>query len=147
MRRHRFPNHRLLKKNRSYTVGEIAEKLGVHRQTVRRWTRQGLTPIDSRKPMLILGEHAAHFLRDRKIKNKKKCKPNEIYCVKCRAPKIPAESMAELEVINSNIGNLLGICPDCDCLMNKRVSLKKMTEIYAVLDLSIPMELRHIVDC
>ena len=53
---------------------EIAEKLGVHRQTVRRWTRQGLTPIDSRKPMLIMGEHAAHFLKMRKKENKKRGK-------------------------------------------------------------------------
>lgn len=145
--RHRSPNYRLLKKHRSYTVGEIAEKLGVHRQTVRRWTRQGLAPIDSYKPMLILGEHAAQFLKQRKKANKKSCKLNELYCVKCREPKIPAESMAELEVINSTIGNLLGICPDCESYMNKRVSLKKLTEIYAVLDVSIPMELRHIVDC
>ena len=82
---HRSPNYlAFLKKNRSYTIAEIAETIGVHRQTVRRWILQGLTPIDSQKPVLILGEHAAEFLKNRRNKNKKSCRTNELYCVKCR---------------------------------------------------------------
>jgi len=145
--RRKSPNYRHLKKHRSYTVGEIAEKLKVHRQTVRRWVKEGLSPIDSQKPMLIQGEHAADFLKARKEKNRKRCKPNELYCVKCRIPKVPAESMAELEVINQKIGNLIGLCPKCTCVMNKRVSLQRFNEIFEVLDVSIPQEVRHLVNC
>ena len=34
--------------------------------------------------------------------------------------------MVEFQVINQKIGNLIGICPDCETYMNKRVSLQKI---------------------
>ena len=64
----RHPNHRLVKIHRSYTVEEIAQLFGIHKNTVRRWVKDGLTSIDDKRPMLILGHVLAAFLQARRAK-------------------------------------------------------------------------------
>ncbi len=54
--------------HRSYTVEEIAELFGVHKNTVRAWLKAGLPICDDRKPMLILGADLRSFLKERKRK-------------------------------------------------------------------------------
>jgi Helix-turn-helix domain len=48
----RHPNPRLVKIHRSYTVEEVARILQKHKNTVRAWIKQGLRPIDGRRPIL-----------------------------------------------------------------------------------------------
>ena len=84
----RRPNHRLAKIHRNYTVEEVAKLLGVHRNTVRHWLKQGLPTNDRKRPTLILGRDLGVFLQARRSKNKRRCQPGEIYCVRCRAPRI-----------------------------------------------------------
>lgn len=48
-------NPNLVKIHRSYTARELADCLGVHKNTVRHWQRKGLTPIDARRPYLFKG--------------------------------------------------------------------------------------------
>ena len=91
----RHPNHRLVKIHRSYTVEEIARLFGIHKNTVRHWVKEGLATIDDKRPMLILGHVLAAFLQARRVKNKQTCKPGELYCVRCRAPRSPAGNMAD----------------------------------------------------
>ena len=85
----RHPNHRLVKIHRSYTVEEIAILFSIHKNTVRQWIKGGLVTIDDKRPMLILGHVLVDFLKARRTKNKQKCKPGELYCVRCRSPKKP----------------------------------------------------------
>jgi hypothetical protein len=59
----RHPNWRLVKKSRNYTVEEIADLFGLHKNTVRAMRRDGLRPIDDRRPMLFLGGDVANLLR------------------------------------------------------------------------------------
>ena len=132
----RNPNHRLVKIHRSYTVGEIAELFDNHKNTVRRWIKEGLPTIDDKRPMLILGHDLAAFLKARRIRNKRPCKPGELYCVRCRTPKSPAGDMAEYSPITEKFGNLIAICPDCDAIMNRRVSLAKIGEFLGKVDIS-----------
>jgi predicted transcriptional regulator len=122
----RHPNHRLVKVHRSYTVEEIAKLFGTHKNTVRHWVKEGRATIDDKRPMLILGHVLAAFLKDRRQKNKRPCNPGELYCVRCRAPKWPAGSMADYVPITEKFGNLVAICPDCNCLMNRRVSIARI---------------------
>ena len=96
----RHPNHRLVKTHRNYTVEEVASLFRVHRNTVREWVKRGLPTCDDRRPMLILGTDLAAFLRARRLKNRRTCPPGEIYCVRCRAPRAPAGSMAEYQAIS-----------------------------------------------
>lgn len=140
----RHPNHRLVKIHRSYTVEEIAKLFGIHKNTVRRWVNDGLATSDDKRPILILGHVLVAFLQARRIKNKRPCKPGELYCVRCRAPKPPAGDMAEYFSITEKFGNLIGICPDCGAIMNRRVSLAKIGQVRGRMDISFPEALRQL---
>ena len=142
----RHPNHRLVKIHRSYTVEEIAELFTIHKNTVRNWVKSGLPRSDAKRPMLILGIELAAFLQARRTKNKRPCRPGEIYCVRCRAPKFPAASMAEYIPVTEKFGNLVAICPDCGAIMNRRVSLVRIGQMRGGMDISFPQALEHIVD-
>ena len=56
----RRPDGRRAKSLRSYSIDEIARLLGVHRNTVRHWIRNGLPVLDDRRPNLILGSELKH---------------------------------------------------------------------------------------
>ena len=140
----RHPNHRLVKIHRSYTVEEIAELFAIHKNTVRNWVKSGLPTSDAKRPMLILGIELAAFLQARRTKNKRPCRPGEIYCVRCRAPKPPAGDMAEYFPITDKFGNLVAICPDCDAFMNRHVSLAKIGQVRGRMDISFPEEVRQL---
>jgi hypothetical protein len=66
----RDPNHRRVKIHRSYTVEEVARLHRKHKNTVRNWVKDGLTTIDNKRPMLILGHDLVAFLKARRVKNK-----------------------------------------------------------------------------
>ena len=134
----RRPNYRLVKIHRSYTVEEIAQLLGTHKNTVRTWVKAGLPTCDERRPALILGRDLAAYLKARRTKNKRPCQPGEMYCVRCRAPKQPAGQMAEYEPVTEKFGSLKGICPDCESMIYRRASFAKLSQVKGNLDVSIP---------
>ncbi len=140
----RHPNPRLAKIHRNYTVDEIAKLYGVHKNSVRSWIKGGLPTTDDRRPMLILGRDLVAFLHARRVKNKRPCRPGEIYCMRCRAPQKPAGDMAEYQPITATSGNLIGICPCCDSMMYRRVNLARLAQVGANLDITMPQAPPHI---
>lgn len=142
--RKRRPNHRLVKIHRTYTVEEVAKLFGIHRNTVREWIKRGLPLIDHKRPMVILGRDLSAFLQARRVKNKRPCQPGEIYCVRCRAPQSPAGDMADYQPISVTLGDLIGICPNCDSMMHRRVNLNKLEQDRGNLEITIPEALPHI---
>lgn len=140
----RHPNYRLVKIHRNYTVGEVAELLGKHKNTVLAWVKEGLPTCDSKRPILILGHALKDFLLAKRAKNKRPCAPGEIYCVRCRAPQKPAGRMADYHPITDRCGNLVGICPVCDCIIYRRVNLKKMHQAIGALDITFTKTRQHI---
>jgi excisionase family DNA binding protein len=140
----RRPNARLIKIHRSYTVEDAARRLGVHKNTVRGWIRGDLPTIDARRPTLIMGSDLRRFL-EAKYKNRKQpCALGELYCVRCRAPKAPAEAKADYIPITSSSGNLRGRCPDCGTLIHRRVAYAKLDGFRAFFDIAMPQALPSI---
>ena len=137
-------NPNLAKIHRNYTVGEVANIFPVHKNTVRSWVKDGLVTCDDKKPLLILGSDLKHYLQAKKQKNKRKCQPFEIYCVRCRSPQLPAEKIVDYEPINSRLGRLIGICPACNGIINKFINIAKLKQIQDKLDITIPKALKHI---
>ena len=133
----RRPNYRLVKIHRSYTVEEVARLLSVHKNTVRAWVKAGLPTCDGKRPTLILGRELAAYLQACRTKNKRPCQPGEIYCVRCHAPKRPAGDMAEYQSTTATLGNLIGICPDCEGIMYRRTSMAKLERIRVELNVTI----------
>jgi helix-turn-helix protein len=145
MRKH-HPNHRLVKIHRSYTVEEAARLFGYHKNTVRGWLKAGLPTSDRKRPTLILGRDLRAYLQARRAKNKRTCLPGEIYCVRCRAPKLPAGGMADYQPVTEIIGNLVAICPDCGSIMNRRVSLAKLGQVRGKIDITLPQALQRVIE-
>jgi hypothetical protein len=140
----RHPNPRLVKIHRSYTVEETARMLGKHKNTVRAWIKQGLRPIDVRRPTLIHGRELVCFLQNRRTSAKRPCPPGHMYCLKCRHPKQPAAGMADYLSITESSGNLRALCPDCGRFMHRRVALAKLNIVGAGLDVAFPQEVSRI---
>jgi hypothetical protein len=130
------PNPRLAKIHRNYTVEEIAKLFGIHKNTVRRWIKDGLPLVDSQRPSLVLGRDLAAYLNNKRASGKQSCQAGQMYCLKCRAPRYPAGHMADYMPITEKLGNLIGICPDCNLLMNRRVSLINNPGVLAMLDVN-----------
>src|SRR4029078_4917165 len=95
----RHPNPQLAKIHRSYSVEEVARLFKVHKNTVRAWLKQGLGAIDGQRPTVVRGEYVPRFLSDRRALAKRPSGPGRIYCLPCRAPKVPALKMAECMLI------------------------------------------------
>ena len=137
-------NPRLVKIHRSYTVEEVAKLFGMHKNSVRAWIKRGLPTSDNRRPTLILGRDLATFLQAQRTKNKRACKPGEMYCVRCRLPKKPAGDMVEYQPITEKIGNLIALCPDCNAIMNRRICLARLPQIRGQMEITFPQALPHI---
>ena len=142
----RHPNYRLAQVHRSYTFAEVAERFGVHRNTVRMWTRQGLETVDAYRPPLIRGQALQDFLKTKRLKNKRPCAPGQMYCLRCRMPQHPAGEMADFEPLHAPLGNLVGLCPVCELVMHRRVNLDKLALVRGNLDIRFPLALSHLND-
>ena len=58
----------------------------------------------------------------------------------------PAGNMADYEPVTATMGNLIGICPSCESMMYQRVSLAKLVQVGANLDVTMTQALPHIVE-
>jgi predicted transcriptional regulator len=142
----KLPNYRRVKIHRSYTVEEIARLYGIHKNTVRAWVKAGLPICDDKRPMLILGSALAAYLQARRTKNKRPCKSGEFYCVRCRLPRVPAGGMVDYTPESATNGRLEAICPVCDCIMNRWISLAKWEQTCARIEATITEALEQVSD-
>ena len=142
----RHQNPRLAKIHRSYRVDEIADLYRVHKNTVLNWIKQGLPVFDNKRPLMILGSDLNAFHAKLRAKNKHPCKLNEIYCMKCKTPKNPMPDMVELQSVNDKIGNLVAICPECETMMYRRISMAKIKQFSTAMGFTLPQAHLHIID-
>ena len=116
-------NPNIIEIHRCYTVGELADRLGVHKNTVRNWQRDGLTPIDDCRPILFQGASVRDFLNERNVSRKVPCGPGLFYCLRCREPRSPAGEMVDFLPVTERSGNLRAICETCGVFMHRRASV------------------------
>ena len=114
-------NPNLVKLHRSYSVSELADCCGVHKNTVRNWQDDGLHPIDQARPVLFRGDSVRDFLRQRNASRRRPCPPGTLFCLRCREPRRPALDMVEFEPLRPASGNLCAICETCDAIMHRSV--------------------------
>ncbi len=116
----RHPNYRRVKIHHTYTVDDLANLFGIHKNTVRAWQRSGLDAIDDRRPTLFRGDVVAIFLKSRRESKKTKLGPGELYCLPCRASRRPAFGMVDYIPLTPTNGNLQALCPVCERFMHRR---------------------------
>ncbi len=136
----------LAKIHRSYLVEEIADLFSVHKNTVRSWVKGGLPTNDDKRPLLILGSELRLFLQSKRESNKRKCKPFELYCLRCRKPQVPYGNRVDYEPSNALLGCLIGICPVCNGMINKYASIAKLALIKDKLEITFTGSLKRIND-
>lgn len=104
---------------RTYTVGELALCLYVHKNTVRHWQKAGLRPIDKTRPVLFHGTTVRKFLTARNRDRKQACAPGQMFCLRCRVPREPALGMVDYIARKPTSGNLRAICGTCGTVMHR----------------------------
>ena len=139
-------NPNLVKINRSYSFEELAMVFGVHKNTVSNWVKNGLPCLKERRPFLILGAEAKMYLKERRVSKKQKCKPDELFCMRCKAPTKPVDKFVEYLPLTTAKGRLTGFCDRCKCVINKFVSYSSLETYSALFDFTKPKELEHIYD-
>lgn len=116
-------NSRRAKLHWSYTARELADRLGVHKNSVRHWINNGLPVVDGTRPALILGAEFQTWWKKRCTATKRPCQPGQMYCFKCREPKRPALGMVDYVATNAATGNLKALCETCGTAMHRRTRL------------------------
>lgn len=130
--------------NRSYTFEELAELFGVHKNTIAAWVKNGLHCLKDKRPYLILGSDVKAYLQQQRRQQKKRCKQDELYCMRCRQPTKPAENFVEYIPVSITKGRLTGFCSVCEGVVNQFVGVASLGRYAVLFDLSVPKELEHI---
>ena len=130
-------NPHRVKLHRIYSVQELADCLGVHKNTVRHWQGAGLAAIDGNRPTLFDGKTTKAFLLARQTSRKRPCPPGMIYCFRCREPRPPALGMVEFIPGQGTTGNLAALCETCGTVMHRRANVAMIAAIMPRLAVQI----------
>ena len=127
---------RRIKQNQAYTVEELADVVGVTQATARNWIKSGMSILDAKRPLLIMGFQAQVFLRTRAVKAKRPLAPGEFYCFKCKAPRMPYGLMADFALSSVTSGRLTALCVSCQKQIFRSISLDQKAEFSELLDIA-----------
>jgi hypothetical protein len=130
-------NPNTVKLHRSYSIGELADRLRVHTNTVRGWQRDGMQPIDSNRPIMFQGATVRAFHANRNASRKRPCPSGTLYCFRCRVPRPPALGMVDYIPLTAASGNLKAICATCDTIMHRRARYALLTAILPGCDVQV----------
>ena len=107
----------------------------MHKQTIQSWLKQGLPVIDNKRPYLILGSELKYFITERQKNRKMKCADNELFCCKCRTPRVSIDNIVSIKIQNQRQANIQGICFLCGSLMNKRTTVTRIPQIEKIFNI------------
>ena len=138
MMRNRKPKSdlRKIRLSRCYSIQEVAKLLGIGVNTVRAWIKLGLPVVGSEKLILIPGDSLKNWLKVRAAARKQKCLPDEVYCLRCRRPRMVKTGSAVVAPRSNKTIAIRARCATCDARMNKTGSLAKISEIETAFGLN-----------
>jgi hypothetical protein len=128
---------RRIKINRSFTARELADTLGVHKNTVRHWKRDGLAEIDGKRPALFHGATVRDYLNKRNANRKRPCPAGTFYCFRCRQPKRPAGGMVDYVPKTAVTGNLIALCETCATTMHRQTRRTAIPDVMPGVSVAI----------
>lgn len=130
--------------NRNYSISEIAVLYGVHKSTVKTWLRRGLKRIDNQRPYIILGRDLKQFIKDLRSLKKRPCELGEIYCMKCRTPRIPMQGSTVFETESVRYGRIKASCNACHSSMNKYFRLTDLLVLQRHFAVILPLQQKRL---
>ncbi len=136
-----------IKLHYSYTAGELAARLGVHKNTIRNWVREGLEPVDRGRPALYQGKQVRTFVARRNAQRKRPCPPGTLYCFRCRDPRPAAGGMIDYVPLTATSGNLRALCAVCEAIMHRRARQEAIAAIMPNLDVQITQAAPRLGGC
>ena len=129
-------NIRRIKKNQSYTVEELADVVGATQATVRKWIKAGMPVLDGNRPLFVMGFQAQDFLRNRAEKAKRPLAAGELYCLGCKAPRMPLGLMADFIPSTTTSGRLKALCECCQRQVYRSISNNQKAVFSQILDIA-----------
>lgn len=128
------PKTRAIKAARTYTMEEAATSLGVTTATIRSWANSGLPMMTSQRPYLILGEELRRFLEDRAASAKMPLQPDQLYCLRCKAGRVPMGLLVDCIPQTPTTARLLGLCETCGGTCNRMISRSKINHFSQIFE-------------
>ncbi|MCB2112412.1 MAG: helix-turn-helix domain-containing protein [Parvularculaceae bacterium] len=121
---------RRLSIHRNYEIGEVADLIGAHPQTIRGWVVTGTLPVcAANRPILIAGDDLLAFLRNRGNRSRRPLGPNQFYCLRCREARNAAGKMADFEPRSDTGGRLVAICAECEAMVYRTVRFDRLKTV------------------
>lgn len=120
---------RKISKHRSYTIRELSDVLGMSEKTCLRWIAKGMITISgNKKPILISGDEAKKFIRNKNSETKVELQRHEFYCFKCKCPR-----RAKRGSIHLSTNTKRGSCSVCSTKMSRTINpIKKDYKIPSI---------------
>jgi hypothetical protein len=131
--RRRYPVN-LIKGTYLYEPSEIAKLFHIHRNTIRHWFKEGLKPIDDRRPVLVHGSDLKAFLAQRQEARQRKCASGEFFCFRCRAPRRPWGNLVDVSQHTEKIAKLTAICCVCETEMHRTIRRADLPKFIAEIE-------------
>ena len=137
----RLYTHKRVRYWYAYDIDEICAlyaDLGLHPQTVRKWTKNGLNTIDAGKPALIYGHDLIAFLKKNNQANKYKTAFDEFLCMTCQDARPVFQNHISAKQ-KTNFLHVQAVCRECKSRMfqsYKLVDLPQMKKHFKLVDVS-----------
>jgi hypothetical protein len=84
-------------------------------------------------------------LLNRRSSKKSPCQPQEFYCLKCRAPRVPWGKVVDVTIHSQHRFNLHAICEVCDTKLHKGAGQNSLLETLKTLRIQ-QVQPRHIIE-
>jgi hypothetical protein len=93
--------------------------------------------MKSQRPFLILGDALRSFLEDRATAAKSPLRPDQLYCLSCKAARHPMGLMVDCIRQTPKTARLLGLCEVCGGTCNRMISQTKIDHFSRIFCVAI----------